>query len=323
MDEIKVSVLCTVYNHEKYLRNCLDGIVEQKTNFKYELLVHDDASTDNSAKIIKEYELKYPDIVKPIYQTENQYSKKPAGGIINNFLVPKAKGRYFAICEGDDFWTDENKLQMQFDYMEQNDDCFLVATDGIINDMVIGEQYYQERSKKDRDFSLSECILGGGGLFLTCSFFMRKEVKTTMPACFNCESIGDYQIPFYAAVLGRVHYIAKATCQYNYGVAGSWSVNQNINTQIKLNNELIDMLGRIDIYYNHKYEKILDRRKRQLEYDLCLLKQDYKKAYKEYKDIFDENGIKHKIKVYVGVFFPKILAFILKYKRKVIKTKLG
>ena len=91
-DEIMVSVFSLCYNHENYIRDCLDGFVMQETNFKFEVLVHDDASTDNSAKIIKEYEEKYPDIIKLIYQTENQYSK--GTGIIQNILLPMAKKYY-------------------------------------------------------------------------------------------------------------------------------------------------------------------------------------------------------------------------------------
>ena len=74
-DDVVVSVLCIAYNHEKYIRSALDGFVNQKTNFRYEVLINDDASTDHTAAIIAEYEAKYPDIIKPVYQTENQYSK--------------------------------------------------------------------------------------------------------------------------------------------------------------------------------------------------------------------------------------------------------
>ena len=120
-NEIMVSICCLVYNHEKYLRQCLDGFVKQKTNFKFEALIHDDASTDNSQNIIREYEKKYPEIIKPIYQTENQYSKR--AGVTWKIQFPRAKGKYIAMCEGDDFWTDEFKLQKQFDALEQNKDC--------------------------------------------------------------------------------------------------------------------------------------------------------------------------------------------------------
>ena len=95
-----VSVCTLAYNHEPYIRECLDGILMQKTNFAFELLIHDDASTDGTADIIREYETKYPDIIKPIYQTENQYRKRIRINSTYNF--PRAKGKYIALCEGDD-----------------------------------------------------------------------------------------------------------------------------------------------------------------------------------------------------------------------------
>ena len=118
-----VSVCTLAYNHEPYIRECLDGILMQKTNFAFELLIHDDASTDGTADIIREYEAKYPDIIKPIYQTENQYSK----GVKINATIqfPRAKGKYIALCEGDDYWTDPLKLQKQVDFMEANPNCSL------------------------------------------------------------------------------------------------------------------------------------------------------------------------------------------------------
>ena len=120
-----VSIRCLVYNHEPYLRQCLDGFVMQKTDFAFEAIVHDDASTDNSAAIIREYAEKYPDIIKPIYETENQYSKKDGSlnKIMNEAIHPDAK--YIAYCEGDDYWTDPNKLQTQVDFMNSHPECSL------------------------------------------------------------------------------------------------------------------------------------------------------------------------------------------------------
>jgi glycosyltransferase involved in cell wall biosynthesis len=112
MSDIMVSVCMLSYNHEKFIRKAIEGVLAQKTNFKFELLIHDDASTDKSAEIIRKYEEKYPDIVKPIYQTENQYSQ---GVKINSkYQYSRAQGKYIALCEGDDFWCDSNKLQQQF-----------------------------------------------------------------------------------------------------------------------------------------------------------------------------------------------------------------
>lgn len=113
-----VSICSITYNHAPFIRQCLDGFLMQKTNFKYEVIIHDDASTDGTTEIIKEYAKKYPDLITPIYQTENQYSKG-LRGFFAKFVFPKAKGKYIALCEGDDYWTDPYKLQKQVDFMEK------------------------------------------------------------------------------------------------------------------------------------------------------------------------------------------------------------
>lgn len=129
--DILVSVVCLSYNHEKYIRDALDGFVMQKTNFGFEVIIHDDASTDNTIVIIKEYAEKYPDIIKPIFEKENQYSK-PGGDILGKTIMA-CQGKYLAFCEGDDYWIDPNKLQKQVDYLEEHPECSLCCTDAVLN----------------------------------------------------------------------------------------------------------------------------------------------------------------------------------------------
>lgn len=122
-----LAIKCTTYNHELYVCQCLDGFIMQKTNFPFIAIVHDDASTDNTADIIRKYAEKYPHIIKPIYENENQYSKRDGSieRIMNNAIPDSVK--YVAICEGDDYWTDSNKLQKQVDFLENNPEhtlCF-------------------------------------------------------------------------------------------------------------------------------------------------------------------------------------------------------
>ena len=121
-----VSICCITYNHAPYIRQCLDGFVMQKTNFTFEVLVHDDASTDDTADIIREYEARYPGIIKPIYQTENQYSQ--GVNVNRTYNYPRAHGKYIALCEGDDYWTDPLKLQKQVDFLEANENVMMVYT---------------------------------------------------------------------------------------------------------------------------------------------------------------------------------------------------
>lgn len=127
-DNVIVTIRCLVYNHEPYIRQCLEGFVMQKTNFPFEAIVHDDASTDGSASIIKEYAEKYPDIIRPIYETENQYSKHD--GSLRRIMDSHTRGKYIAYCEGDDYWTDPLKLQKQVDFLEGHPEytmCFHAA----------------------------------------------------------------------------------------------------------------------------------------------------------------------------------------------------
>jgi glycosyltransferase involved in cell wall biosynthesis len=123
-DSPLVSVICTVYNHENYLAQTLESFLYQITSFKFEIIVHDDASSDKSVQILKKYKEKYPDIFNVIFQKENQYSKKEKN-IWTDIMFPLAKGKYIAICEGDDYWIDPFKLQKQVDVLEKNLDISL------------------------------------------------------------------------------------------------------------------------------------------------------------------------------------------------------
>lgn len=149
---IIVSIKCITYNHASFIRQCLDGFVKQKTNFRFEAIVHDDASTDGTADIIREYAEKYPDIIRPILETENQYSK--GKGALTKIMHEACKGKYVALCEGDDYWTDPLKLQKQVDFMESDTEekyvmCFhdstVVDKDGnIIQNTHLGKNQYQD-----------------------------------------------------------------------------------------------------------------------------------------------------------------------------------
>lgn len=120
-----VVIKCLTYNHQPYIRQCLDGFIMQKTNFPFIAVIHDDASTDGTAEVVKEYEMKYPTVIKGIYQKENQYRTNPQA--IDNSIDPFITGKYIALCEGDDYWTDPLKLQKQVDFLEKNKEyvtCF-------------------------------------------------------------------------------------------------------------------------------------------------------------------------------------------------------
>ena len=132
MNKPIVSVCCLVYNHSPYLRQCLDGFIMQQTDFPFEIIVHDDASTDDSQSIIKDYQQRFPTLFRPILQTENQFSKNK--GILVNIVFPQASGKYIALCEGDDYWTDPLKLQKQVNILEGDTSLMAVVTNSMVVD---------------------------------------------------------------------------------------------------------------------------------------------------------------------------------------------
>ena len=172
--DIKVSVICCAYNQESYIEDALKGCVMQKTDFNFEVLVSDDASTDHTADIIREYEKKYPELIKPLYLTENQYSKGIYPGV---FLMQEAQGKYYALCEGDDYWISDHKLQRQYDVLEQHPECDMSAHGALKvrpdDCKIIGTI---EPMKEDGILSMQDVIDGGGDFIATNSLFFRKTL---------------------------------------------------------------------------------------------------------------------------------------------------
>ena len=171
-----VSIICEVFNHEPYIRQCLDGFVSQKTSFPIEVLIHDDASTDRSATIIREYEKNYPGLFKPIYQSENQYSK--GVNIWCDIQFARAKGKYIAICEGDDYWTDPLKIQKQVDFMEGHPDYTLCCT--AFTQTENGDEQHPAEIAFGYDGITLEDILKGAWI-------------GTLTTLFRNDAIADYQ----------------------------------------------------------------------------------------------------------------------------------
>ena len=158
-EDLMVTICCTAYNHEPYIRQCLEGFVMQKANFHFEAIVHDDASTDGTAVIIQEYAEKYPNIIKPIYETENQYSKKD--GSLAKIMNEHMHGKYIAMCEGDDYWIDPLKLQKQVDFLEQNLDYVFCCHRYKIydeNKMLFRKEYGYDYYEKNNNLSIDNAL---------------------------------------------------------------------------------------------------------------------------------------------------------------------
>lgn len=221
MNDLLVSISCITYNHEPYIRKCLDGFLLQQTNFSYEILIHDDASTDETANIIKEYEEKYPNIVKPIYQTQNQYSKGVKGiSIVYNFV--RAKGLYIAMCDGDDYWTDPYKLQKQVDFLQKNTDYQLVYHKVNIYDEVQNKLNIEENNVLNQEKTYTIEDLAKRNFIHTPSVLFRKDNLDFSPFLKSKIVPLDYSLWVFCAAHGKIKYLPDIMAVYRIWNGSVW-----------------------------------------------------------------------------------------------------
>ncbi|MCB4799691.1 glycosyltransferase family 2 protein [Neotamlana laminarinivorans] len=249
-----VSICCLVYNHEKFLKQTLDSFLMQQTSFKFEVVIHDDASTDSSTDIIKAYEAKHPEIFKPIYQTENQKSKFKSG-MNPRFNFPRAKGKYIAVCEGDDYWTNPLKLQKQVDFLNNNSDfvlCFHNVT--ILNSR--GKETTETLMIKNtqKEVFKTEDIIEKW-FVPTCSIMFRNLEDFELPNWFfRCIS-GDFPFLLLLSLRGKFKYLTNTMGCYRLHNTGASTKHKGY----------FKVYGMIFIYQNfnqftnYKYESIVNK----------------------------------------------------------------
>lgn len=212
-DRPLVSVCTITYNHIPYIQKCLDKILMQETNFPFELIVHDDASTDGTTDIVREYANKYPEVIVPIFQSENQYSK---GIKISPIYVwPQARGKYIALCEGDDYWTDPKKLQKQVDFLEANPEYSLSFHNAntVWEDGTSSNRLVVSKKIPNRDYSTKH-IIRNKVRIATGSMVFRKEYLFPLSEWRNQTTAGDRVIQLILSMKGKTHYFADTMSIY-------------------------------------------------------------------------------------------------------------
>ncbi|MDZ7821454.1 MAG: glycosyltransferase [Candidatus Marinimicrobia bacterium] len=223
------------YNHEKFIRDAIEGFLMQKTSFPVEILIHDDASTDSTADIIREYERKYPHLIKPVYQLENQYSKKR--GLITKIQNERTQGKYVAKCEGDDYWTDPGKLQKQVDFLESHPDHVLCCSgyETLVQETGERTTEIETRFMKDPDgfsFTLLEMSISWFTKPLTSMF--RSEIIRKDPAMLTSyRYCRDVHLFYHLMKEGRGYYFNEVYGVYRIHPGGIKSLagarfNKNI-----------------------------------------------------------------------------------------------
>ena len=319
MCEVAVSVICNTYNHGKYIAQTLDGFVMQKTSFPFEVLVHDDASTDDTADIIRKYEKKYPDIIKPIYQTVNQYSQKVK--ITPTYQFPRVKGRYIAYCEGDDFWTDPEKLQKQFDAMESHPevDMCVHTTSKLYPD---GKKVVVTACDTETIIPTEDIILGGGLSINTCSLMYRKSMLDVNWRFYDFMGY-DYTLKIRGSLRGGLLCLPDNMGTYRF-MSGpdSWTsrILKDNNKEIEHTKKRIQMLDYLDEDTDSKYADAICETKRKLEFNLLWYEDDYRSIKKpEFSDLYQKLSSKKKIMVKFGCVCPGL---VKTFRHKVVNRYL-
>ena len=228
-----VSVVCVTYNHEAFIKTALRGFLVQATEFPFEVLVHDDASSDRTPEIIRDYASRYPRIVKPICQQENQYSK---GRKIIPPLLAMALGKYVALCDGDDLWVDARKLARQVAILEANQGLDLCWHDCRVLDCRTGRVSPRRAAHTPvGHVPVSEVIANDGGFVPTPSLLMRRSAIEDMPEWFlRYAPISDYFYQIYAARRGGGYYLEDPMAVYRSNHAGSWTSHNWHDTNRRL-----------------------------------------------------------------------------------------
>jgi len=208
-DSILVSVCCMTYNHEHFIEKCLTGFVSQKTNFAFEILVHEDASTDGTSEIVKIFETNHPKLFRVIYQKENVFSTGKNN--LTGMLFPMSKGKYIALCEGDDYWTDPLKLQKQVDFLEGNEDYAIHYhhCNTLKNDYLVDND--ANRRIRNFSFNFDNTVYRKNGY--TLSMIFRKSLLNYSEFINICNFswVGDWQLELYLMSKGNQGYYSIET----------------------------------------------------------------------------------------------------------------
>ncbi len=319
-----LSVAVITYNHEHYITETLDGILMQETDYPFEIVIHDDCSTDNTANILEEYAKKYPNLIKLILQKENQYSQ---GIKIERILFPKLLGKYIAMCEGDDYWIDPYKLQIQLDEMRKIENCQMSFHSAV--------NRWEDKSKKNKIttrqadgnklFSLNEIILGGGAFCPTASLVFEKEATDNLPPLFDRAPTADYLLQIFGSLKGGALYIDRPMSVYRLNSIGSWSSAMlDIMKKEKEFKRILVTLNEIDEYFDLQFHSEIIERESDVYHELALanlLNNDFVKFKENINASYDlsEKKSKKLLLAYYLRNLPILLLAIIKLNKKLNK----
>ncbi len=306
-----VTVVCIAYNQAKYIRQCMESIVSQKTDFPFELLIHDDCSTDGTTEIIREFEQNYPDIVKPLYEEENQYKK---GNVMPSYLVlPHVKGEYVAFCEGDDYWDDPLKLQKQYDALQANPDCHMcvhrvktVWENGEDAGISIPKKFSGTQTIPSKTFIRS---VEDFQFHLLSFFFRGDDIRAyiqDLPTFAKLADVSDECYELYFGNLGNVYFIDETMASHRAGSIGCWNSRNQDEKRVKHHERMIAAMEAYDTYTQGNYHDVCEHYILHQHYHIATIRKDYKtQLKKENREFYQNYGWKYKLRLRLNALRSK------------------
>jgi glycosyltransferase involved in cell wall biosynthesis len=256
-----VPLVCTrtmTYNHENYIRDCIEGILMQKTAFPVRVCIHDDASTDKTAEIIREYQEKHPKLIWAYYQEENTYqiNRKTGSyqGLRREFFGWSNEGKYVALCEGDDYWINSLKLERQINELIKNDLAIAVSN---FSRVQINGKVYSERKTNYKVLNTKEILIDNGKSITTASLVFKTIALLNMPSFKSKAPVGDFPLKLFLSLHGKILMIDEFYNVYNYKNDGSWS-SKKAEIIKDHNKKMTSFLKEFDNYTNAKYRSYIN-----------------------------------------------------------------
>ncbi len=268
-----VSVCVQTYQHENYIKKCLDSILEQQTVFDFEVLVGEDASTDKTREICIEYAKRYPDKVRLfLHSRENnvKIAGSPTGrfNMVYNFL--QANGVYIALCEGDDYWEDSEKLQKQFDFMEANKDCSVSFTAALYKNENDDSKSFIKRPinfSNNRSYTIRETIHKAGDFMPTPTIFFRTEYAKQLPEWFFNSPIGDMPLSLFLGTKGNFGYQDFIGSVHLIEATSSWTASMTFKKRRKIVQGVLALLDDFNEYTQSNYKSEIEKEKKRIMFN--------------------------------------------------------
>lgn len=327
MNQSEVTVCCITYNHARFIQKAIESFLSQKTEFPFDILIHDDCSTDGTVDILKRYEAAYPNLISVIYENENQYSKTHKS-ITANYVIPHAKGKYIALCEGDDFWNDPLKLQKQYDILEHNLDCAFCFHDAQICDThgkILEDSMLEEKPKYKNctgKYTSSEII--DLDFCPTASLFFRRDCLNIIPEYFNNGVCGDLPLRLTLAAHGNAYCINESMSTYRTGNSNSASGRiANNNKKIAHTLEVhCEILNEFDLYTGEKLHGAVLNQIKNKQFQKLIILGDIKQLKSaEFRDLYNNLKLRTKAKCYLLHYSPTIYFSLSELLRKLKKRE--